>query len=243
MKNNYSKSIVLGGLIVLAGVLFLLFNLGVLPAEWRSIIISWQMLLIVLGIVGICYRSYIGGIVLIAVGGIFMLPELSYVLGFTYSPALVNEIVWPSVIILAGLIIIFSKKCFHHHFSSSEESRKHGLGSFTSSGDGMIDYNLIFNGIDEVYLEPEFKGGEINTVFGGAKLDLRRTCLPVGDTHLEVSSIFGGVSILVPPEWNVRLVSESVFGSFSDRRPVNGPVSDRRLLIEASSIFGGGSVE
>jgi Predicted membrane protein len=99
------------------------------------------------------------------------------------------------------------------------------------------------NGIDEIFLEPVFYGGEISTIMGGAKLDLRRTTLPEGDTTLKISSICGGVTLLLPLDWNVKVNSDSILGGFGDHRRTNGVNNDRRLIIDASFILGGGSIE
>ncbi len=46
MGKRISGKLLVGGLIIIAGVLALLFNIGVLPLAWKSIVLSWQMLLI-----------------------------------------------------------------------------------------------------------------------------------------------------------------------------------------------------
>ena len=68
MERNGSRSVITGGVIVLIGVVYLLFNLGILPPEWKSIIISWQGLLILLGLIGICKGNFVGGTILAGVG-------------------------------------------------------------------------------------------------------------------------------------------------------------------------------
>lgn len=237
MEKMISKNVVLGVLIVIVGVAFLLSNLGIISCALSHIIISWQMLLILLGIGNLSRRRYIGGLLLIAVGVVFLMPRLSTTLGFYYSAAMLHAVIWPLVVIAIGLIIIFHKRQFHHHCRYNEMKSK------IDSNNGKVDYNLIMNGIDEVFLQPVFHGGEISTIMGGAKLDLRRTSLPEGDTVLKISSICGGVTLLIPLEWNVEIKSDSILGGFADHRHGNGACVNRRLIIEASFIFGGGSIE
>jgi predicted membrane protein len=245
MKNNFSRNLLWGGLIVAVGVIFLLFNIGVLPAGWRNVVISWQALLILLGIIGISRKDYFSGLILIVLGGLFILPKLSIVMGFSYSASTVHAIVWPALIIAFGLLIIFHRNCFRCHGRRTycDGRRERIITSSTGINDGKIDYTLIMNGIDEVFLEPVFNGGDINAILGGAKLDLRKTKLPEGDTILKISSICGGVTLLVPMDWKVDVKSDSIFGGFADKRPEKGTETDRRLIIEASFILGGGSIE
>jgi hypothetical protein len=118
-----------------------------------------------------------------------------------------------------------------------------GKGSRAS---GVIDITTVFGGSEQVYLDPEFRGGTISTVFGGVKLDLRRTGLPEGVTWLTIESVFGGVEIDAPEEWVIEIRNESVFGGFHDKRlPAMGPgyTDGRKLIIRASNVFGGGEIK
>lgn len=237
MSGNISKNVLIGGLIVIAGITYLLSNLGLLPGAWSHIIISWQMLLILLGIGGFIQHKYVGGLILMIIGTVFIMPKLAAAIGFYYSVETLHSVIWPLAVIAVGLLIMFRR---HNHIRNQNNNFMH---SQTQSKDGKIDYNLTMNGVDEVFLEPIFRGGEINTIMGGAKLDLRRTSLPEGETVLKISSIFGGVTLLIPLDWNVVIKSDSILGGFADHRHENGTRSDRTLVIDASFIFGGGSIE
>jgi len=238
MERNGFRSVVTGGVIVLIGIVYLLFNLGILPPEWKDIVMSWQGLLVLLGVIGICKGNYVGGTILAGIGVCSLLPDLSAVMGFFYSAATLHSIMWPAIIILIGLLIMSHRHHHHHDFKCCHRTRYSN-----GSKDGKVDYNLVMNGIDEVFLEPIFRGGEINTIMGGAKLDLRRTSLPEGDTELKISSICGGVTLLLPLDWEVELHNDSILGGFADHRHSQQISTDRRLIINASFILGGGSIE
>ena len=220
------------------GIVYLLFNLGNLPPEWKDIVMSLQGLLVLLGVIGICKGNYVGGTILAGIGVCSLLPDLSAVMGFFYSAATLHSIMWPAIIILIGLLIMSHRHHHHHDFKCCHRTRYSN-----GSKDGKVDYNLVMNGIDEVFLEPIFRGGEINTIMGGAKLDLRRTSLPEGDTELKISSICGGVTLLLPLDWEVELHNDSILGGFADHRHSQQISTDRRLIINASFILGGGSIE
>ena len=238
MERKHLGNSLLGIIFIAVGVIYLLSNLGFFPEIWKNIIISWKSLIILLGVVGICKRNYVSGSILMLVGLCFLLPELSSVWGFSYSEATLHAISWPVLIIVIGLFIIFHRHS-HHHVFINDRNHKNSTGR----SEGQVDYNLVMNGIDEIFLEPVFHGGEINTIMGGAKLDLRRTSLPEGDTVLKISSICGGVTLLLPLDWNVEVHSDSILGGFSDHRHTHSTNTDRRLIIEASFIFGGGSIK
>ena len=234
MKKRGLKNLLVGGLIVVVGLLYLLFNLGILPGAWRGIILSWKSLLILLGVIGMYRHHYVSGLILMGIGVYFLLPQLSIVMDFYYSGFIMRSVLWPVLIIAFGILIMSHRHHFHENYK---------IHSRTSSTEGKIDYNLVMNGVDEVFLEPVFRGGEINAILGGAKLDLRRTTLPEGDTVLKISSICGGVTLLIPWDWNVIVHNDTILGGFADHRHGNGVYVDRRLIIETSFILGGGSIE
>ncbi|MDR2911733.1 MAG: cell wall-active antibiotics response protein [Alistipes sp.] len=122
-----------------------------------------------------------------------------------------------------------------------------GIGGGGSRASGVIDIGVVFGGTEQVYLDPEFRGGRIGVIFGGVKLDLRRTALPEGETWLVIESAFGGVEIDAPEGWVIEIRNESVFGGFSDKRlpaAIGEGYSDgRKLVIRASNVFGGGEVK
>ena len=244
MRRFYIHRLVWGGLVLLAGVLYLLFNIGALPLVWKPIILSWQMLLILIGIIHITRRHYFGAVLFTAIGVIFLLPQLSVVFGFTYSSTLLHSIIWPLVIILVGVLMIthishHDCNCDHHHCHGNHHHR----GIHKGNNDGRIDYNLIMNGVDEIFLDPVFRGGEINIIMSGVKLDLRKTTLPEGETGLKVDSIMGGVSLFIPENWCVEVRSDSLLGSFYDNRSSNGKYVDRKLVIDSNLILSGGEIK
>lgn len=238
-KNNFSR-LLWGGLVVLAGSIYLLFNIGILPVAWKPVFLSWQMLLITIGILQLTHRHYFGAVLFTAVGIIFLLPQLSALLGFSYSPSMLHAIIWPSVIILLGVLMMtrpFIRRDNHNHWKCHKQQCSRKLNE-----NGLIDYNLVMNGVEEIFLGPVFRGGEINTIMGGLKLDLRKTTLPEGETVLKLDSICGGVTLLIPEEWPVEIRIESIAGGFADNRVTNGTYVDRKLVIIANFVLGGGEI-
>jgi hypothetical protein len=81
-------------------------------------------------------------------------------------------------------------------------------------------------------------------VMGGADLDLREARLPPGVTELRVTSIMGGVDIIVPPGLAVEAHGWAIMGGFDgvDRAPAE-PDPERPLLrITGFAVMGGISV-
>jgi hypothetical protein len=86
---------------------------------------------------------------------------------------------------------------------------------------------------------------KIIVVFGGADLDLREAVLPPsGEITLDVTAVFGGADIKIPPEMRVIDTGTAIMGG----RDITGDVgeSDRPgapvLRITGTCVFGGISV-
>jgi predicted membrane protein len=123
----------------------------------------------------------------------------------------------------------------HHRSFGSNQSKWENPNGFSK--------NSVFGSGDHIVLDPEFKGGELNAVFGGLTLDLRRTNLPVGETRLDINAVFGGITVFVPADWLVETHLDSVFGGFQDNRMPKEPIdTTKKLIITGSCVFGGGEL-
>jgi predicted membrane protein len=233
-KNKVMKKIVFALLVIAAGVLLLAFNLGYLPAEYRHIIFSWQVLLVAIGLINLAGRdNWIVGLVLIFVGGFFIIPKI-HVFPFNFE-----ALFWPALLILGGclfIIAIATRRTWHPgHFNDQKISES-----------GFINESNIFSGNKHKITSQEFKGGKVSNIFGGTELDLTQAKLAPGENILEISCIFGGVSLTVPADWTVRLEVSSIMGGFNDKRNhynKDTQTSDRELVIKGSAIFGGGDMK
>ena len=251
----YSSGFGLGIILIVAGVVFLSSNLGLIDPIVKSIVISWQSLLIVLGLLNLAKRQYISGTVLIMVGGFFMIPKLIYLLPW-YFPRMDPDfarLYWPFLLIAVGIVVLFVRNRQYHwhveHWEQWEHKRRrcskehHGPREEVRNGSGYYEKNAVFGGAELIVLDPEFHGGDFNSVFGEIVIDLRNTTIPEGDTVIEANTVFGGINIYVPEDWVVIPNINSVFGGFDDKRPqVPAKDSSRRLIVECSCVFGGGEI-
>jgi predicted membrane protein len=101
--------------------------------------------------------------------------------------------------------------------------------------------------------ERDLNGHTAVAVFGATEIDLAAAPLAVGETRINIVSIFGGTDILVPDDVAIRVTGFSMFGGVNVRgREVSSGIvsvnqyespgysaASRRLHIDATSIFGG----
>jgi hypothetical protein len=112
--------------------------------------------------------------------------------------------------------------------------------AFRPSADDYLDAVSVFGGVKKTILSKNFKGGEIVNVFGGAELDFTQANIN-GHVVIDITQIFGGTKIVVPPHWRVVPDMAAVFASVDDKRiRTSAPAdSDKILVLKGVSIFAG----
>lgn len=235
-KNPADKSnrFIIGVLLIIAGFILILRKSTVLPEPLDhfidNIVFSWQMLLIVIGVITLAGSdNKTPGVVLISVGGFFMIPELftDFFRSFNFF--------WPALFIVIGVVLLINSKRLVKTLNYTSGSKA-----------DMIDYVNIFSGAERQLITNNFLGGKITSIFGGGEVDLTRSSLAPGDNVIEITCIFGGTTIIVPENWNVILNVTPILGGFSDSRRIGSDVikdTTRSLTIRGTVIFGGGELK
>ena len=102
-----------------------------------------------------------------------------------------------------------------------------------------VDLVAAFAPLDFKSTATAFRGGRVETWFGGGVIDLRDATLdPMGAT-IEVNALFGGGSLIVPEDWNVE-TSVAGIGGAGDGRPVRDRAPEAPTLrVEGLALFGG----
>jgi predicted membrane protein len=228
-KGNKLKSIVFGLVVIAAGVLLIYRNMGLLDPEMKRIFFSWQMIMIAAGFINVFGKSSrLFGLILMSVGGFFMLPRIMEL------PVNFTQTFWPLLVIVAGVLIVFF---------SMKGCKKFGKVS-QSSTDDVIDDMFVFSGGERLITTEDFKGGKSVNVFGGSTYDMTRSNLAEGTHILEVFCVFGGTKIIVPSNWNVRIEVSSVLGAFEDKRKFLSETVNPKgtLIIKGVAVLGGGEI-
>ena len=228
-KTGKSGATIIGAVLVVAGFLMIGDQLELFPFRLRSIIFSWQTILIVLGLILVTNReARLTGIILLCIGIFFLLPH------FSLLPVSTRKLFWPALMVLIGIYIL------------SKRSYRRGLSYSASSGNGnAIEDVHVFAGHDRIIQTDNFSGGEIVNVFGGGNYDMRQAKLGPGNNVLDIVMIFGGSKIIVPQDWDVKVRVSAVFGGFSDKRIKSPEIkrdTSRTLIIKGIAIFGGGEL-
>lgn len=229
---NIAKRVFIGLVLVGAGLVWLGANLNYIDSTIREYVISWQSLLIAIGIMGLLGRksNLWFSVALIFTGGLFLFAK------YNELPVDANLVFWPIILILVGL-------AFLTKIGNIQKLRKEMIRNAVD-GDVLDDTN-IFGGNKFNVTSQNFRGGQITCVFGGSEIDLTNAELAEGDQKLEISCIFGGTKLIVPADWDVVVDVTGILGGVTDRRHI---VTDRhvdysrRLHLTGACVFGGGEI-
>lgn len=213
-----------GFMIILIGVIFLFGSLDKLDVGY---VFShyWPMLLVFVGIWQLFAaggRTPETGIILIVTGTLFM---LSYwgILGVNTW-----KVLWPAVIIGAGLWILLKPRIFQRN-PSGPGINEDDLGLFT-----------MFSGLNRRIESQEFRGGRASVIFGGVDLDFTGAQLAGGEATVELTAIFGGMDVRVPRSWKVEVNGNAILGGVEDKhRSEIEEENPPKLYIRATAILGG----
>lgn len=84
----------------------------------------------------------------------------------------------------------------------------------------------------------------VKAVFGGVDLDLREATLETDEVEIAVKAVFGGVTIVVPPDIRVTVDGDGVFGAFADQVSTSQPAGAAPIVhVTGKAVFGGVNVE
>lgn len=221
-----------GFILILIGLFLIGRNVGLFSGFIENVIFSWQMLLVVIGfVILLSHHNRTTGLILMSVGGFFLLPEI---FNFEYQDI---RLFWPALLIIVGLLVIFRRQIDHP---------KHPDRLTKGSSKNKLDIVNFFSGAERQFTTQEFEGGKVTSVFGGGELDFTDAGLAEGENVLDIVCVFGGVSLIVPDDWDVVVDVVSIFGGFSDKRKLrSGRVVDptKQLIIKGIAVFGGGELK
>ncbi len=226
-NRNLGRAII-GIVLILIGIAFIGRTFDFFPNKVERFVFSWEMILIVLGVIFISTReNKTTGWILLLIGMIFLLPDIVHV------PYPFRRLFWPIALIAVGLFIIF---------------RASGTRGIVAGGNTVdyLDDVAILGGGNKVITSENFKGGKITAIFGGSKIDLTKANLAPGQNVIDIFCLFGGSDIIVPENWNVKIDVVSILGGFSDKRYIKPDATmdvGKEIVIKGFVMFGGGDLK
>lgn len=224
MRRNISN-VLLGLFWIVAGVCIAAAVMGRYNL-WDFLRLWWPVFLIVpcfLNIIkqGFGNASFIG----LFIGILFLLSNHQIIDGY-----LIRRMLLPIVLILIGLNMIL-KSIF----------RKGSKMPELNITAGNQEHAAVFSTQKIRYPHEVCHGGKLDAVFGTLNLDLRDAIVQA-DIVFKVSSVFGSVTILVPPGARVKVYSSSVFGG-TDNKTISPQEVSYTIYFDTNCMFGGVTIQ
>lgn len=98
-------------------------------------------------------------------------------------------------------------------------------------------YNASFSSQSVDFDGKEFKGVNLSATFGDIKCNTQNAFIN-GDAVINAKSIFGGVTVILPTNVNVRVKSSSIFGSTVNKRNGDDIIGAPTVYVKSSCFFG-----
>lgn len=214
MRRN-SGQVLIGLVIIAVGLALLLDNLDIGGSPWRF----FPSVIVLIGLWALArtgFRQPVAPLLLIAIGVTVQLSILDEV------PDGVRSAIWPVLVILFGLLLIFWRS-----------SRRRAVAGDGSSG----SYVAVFHGVQDRVNGP-LGQLQATAAFGSVELDLREARIESPPANIDVSCLFGGIEIRLPPDAAVQNDVLALFGGVEDQRRA-GAADIVTINLRGAAIFGG----
>lgn len=219
------SGIIWGLVLITIGVIFLgnslnIFNIDLFFDGW------WTLFIIVPCSIGLITDKDKTGSLIGLLVGVLLLLACQNVIDFD----IFWKILIPAIIIICGFSLIIRSIIGKRICKDFEELSK------KIEKDGTV--TAVFSGQKVSAADEEFKGTNLEAVFGSIELDLRGAKIKE-DVVINATAIFGGIEIIASDDVNIVLKSNSVFGGASNDKTNNKKDKKHTVYINASCVFGG----
>ena len=190
-----SSRIWLGILLIVFGLGFFMHQADIL--DFAAVLSTWwPLILIIIGVLQLLNRpssSLVVALLFVLLGGLFLVNQ--------WVDMNITAFIWPLLLIFFGLVFIFSRV--------NREKPNHATRDINSF--------CLFSGTDVRSQSSNFQGGSVSAIFGGADIDLCDAIISEDGATLDLSAIFGGISITVPENVHVEISGMPIFGGWEDK--------------------------
>ena len=212
VRNNQWSLLVTGLLVLSAGVLFWMDQIGRLEA--REYLEWWPVALLAIGVAHLLDRRWAASVVWLAIGLLF----LARTLGFERPSLWMLIGLWPLLLTVAGITLI-------------SQALRPGRTTHDFTATAFMAGNVR-------RLASPTAGGQAIAVMGGCDIHVMASALKGEELVIDVLAFWGGVVIHVPRGWTVEDRVVPILGALEDKT-ARGSAGGGRLVVSGSAIMGG----
>lgn len=221
-----ATSFTLGVFLLIVGVLWLLYLLGVIT---NSFVFDgwWTLFIIVPSLYGLFTSPrkvppYLG----LGIGVLLLLAAQDVI---PYH--MVGKLFLAVLIIVIGLSLILGRR--------KPTADVDSLTQVSRDGKDIKQIAVSFGEQKLNFDNQLFQGADVNASFGTVQLDLRHATIPA-DAVINLDCAFSGITILCPPDINLQISTSNILGGTSDKRaPASNPAAAITLYITGNVVLSG----
>jgi predicted membrane protein len=235
-QKTTDSRLIIGIILIVLGGLLMLNTLEIVTWPIRHYFFNWKTILIVIGLVLIGNKQRkVSGIILISLGVVFWLPSI-----FDVNIRF-HQVFWPMLLIGLGVVVISKRGNLPAAKGWNKEKWKGNFGGTMNYQDDYINDVSIFGGGHKIVESKNFKGGNLTSVFGGSEINMVNAEMASDGSILDVFTLFGGTTLIVPNDWKVQTDAVSILGGFNDKRRMSSSEVDpsKILVIKGLVMLGG----
>jgi predicted membrane protein len=104
---------------------------------------------------------------------------------------------------------------------------------------GSMDETVLYGGKMKDYRDQTMRNTKIGAFFGGMQLDFSDVVTEQDDYRMDISIINGGLNIIVPDNFKLKIVDTCKFGGIADHTVCIDPDNSVALAVYADVTCGG----
>jgi predicted membrane protein len=225
-RPQVTPQVLFGLIVIIAGVLFTLDNLGVVDAG--QYLQYWPAGLVAIGLLKLWQaregQGWVGGFFFVLLGG-WMLLERVVAIRISLHD------LWPLLFVFLGAYLVWK-----------------GLGGvrYGPVVDGQTRFSAlaIMSGVVRRSNTQTFRGADLTAIMGGCEVDLRQASIAPGtEAVIDVFAFWGGVDIKVPEDWVVITRAVPIMGGIEDKTQSPVTPAAKTLIIRGIVVMGGVAIK
>ena len=99
-----------------------------------------------------------------------------------------------------------------------------------SGRDESLNVFAFMGGVRRNLTSATFRRGNATAIMGGVVIDMRQSSASGGESDIEVFAMWGGIEVMVPPDWQVVNEISPIMGGVEDKSAHTQPVRHRLVL-------------
>lgn len=123
-------------------------------------------------------------------------------------------------------------------FEEKESHARSTDNTSAPSGEDWIDITTLLGGTRRTVISKNFRGGDLTNICGGTVIDLTHADIQ-GMAVMDVVAVWGGIKVIVPPNWEVRLNVNHLMGGSDDHRRSAGHDPNKVLVFTGTVLMAG----